>query len=218
MLSRQLVEYLKLGTGGSYSLSRDAIKHQIWDTRSFEENITSFTYFMQPLGSPWRAGNKTVNEINISDSGKLPNGQTMLFTHIGVHLQTYLQAASTAAATVAQAFINLMHSSVFEIQLAGRSFDFQVHGKQFLPGPISLSGATATDIASVRMGDTHASGWQKLDPAPIFIDQLVSFNVVQTLQNPDPAVDAILDANSSLLKGIYATMSVTLVGYLTRAK
>lgn len=217
MLTKQAYEFIKLGTGGTYSLSRDAIKHNLWDTRFFGTAVTNNTFFAQPLGAPWRAGNKTINETNLSDSGKLPNGQTFLITHISLGLQTYTQTANTTGHEFPRAFINLLHSSVFEIKVAGRDFDFQVHGSQFLPRPISVSGQLQTNNP-VRVGDMFASGIIKLDPAPIFLDQLVSFQVTQTIINADPAVTAILTADSSVLYGGYATMNVVLIGFLTRAK
>lgn len=221
MLTKQAVEYLKLGTGGSYSLARDAIKHQIWDTRYFATTIADWTFYQQPLNAPWRVGVKTLNETNLNDSGKLPNGQTMLFTRFGVAVIVPLAIADTTTAVVARSFANLLQSSVFEIRIAGRDFDFQIHGSQFLPRPIFLTGIqdNATNANDTyRVGDMIASGWAKLDPAPIFVDQLVSFSVVHRLGNPDTSVKAILDADASALYGEYATMQVTLEGFLTRAK
>lgn len=217
MLTKQAFEYIKLGTGGSYSLSRDAIKHNLWDTRYFGTTATNNTFFSQPLGAPWRAGNKTINETNLSDSGKLPNGQTFLITHLSIGLQAYTTTANTTGHEAARGFINLIHSSVFEIKVAGRDFDFQVHGSQFLPRPISVSGQLQTNFP-VRVGDMMASGIIKLDPAPIFLDQLVSFQVTQEVTNADPAITTILDADSSVLNGVHATMNVVLIGFLTRAK
>lgn len=217
MLTKQAFEYIKLGSGGTYSLSRDAIKHNLWDTRFFGTAATNTTFFSQPLGAPWRAGNKTINETNLSDSGKLPNGQTFLVTHVSIGLQTYTQTANVTGHEVPRGFINLIHSSVFEIKVAGRDFDFQIHGSQFLPRPMSVSGQLQTNFP-VRLGDTFGSGIIKLDPAPIFLDQLVTFQVNQTIINADPAVTAILNADSSVLYGAYATMNVVLIGFLTRAK
>jgi hypothetical protein len=217
MLTRQAYEYIKLGTGGTYSLSRDANKHNLWDTRFFGVAATNVTFFSQPLGAPWIAGNKTINETNLTDSGKLPNGQTFLINAISIGLQAYTTTANTTGHESSRAFINLIHSSVFEIKVAGRDFDFQVHGSQFLSRPISISGQLATNNP-VRVGDMIASGIIKLDPAPIFLDQLVSFQVTQTIVNANPAVTAILNADSSVLYGLYATMNVVLIGFLTRAK
>ena len=221
MLTKQAVENLKLGQGGSYSLARDAIKHQIWDTRYFSTAVADWTFFQQPLNAPWRVGVKTLNETNLNDSGKLPNGQTMLFTRFGVALIVPIAAANTNSLQLARAFNNLLQSSVFEITISGRAFDFQIHGSQFLPRPISIYGPEDNDTAAsfgVRVGDMIASGWARLDPSPIFVDQLVSFSVLHRMGNPDTGVKAILDADSSALYGDYATLQVTLEGFLTRAK
>lgn len=218
-LSRGALDALKLGQGGTYSLSRDALKHQVWDTRFFTAaTVDDHTFFVQPIGAPWRAGIKTINETNLADSGKLPNGQTFLAVRMGIALISAFPYTGTDAADVAQAFINLVQSSVFEIRIAGREFDFQIHGRQFLPA-LAINGDNGSVIASThRVGDLIASGWINLNPAPIFLDQLVSFNVNQRMQNPDPAVAAVLAADATILAGYYSTMQVTLEGFLTRAK
>lgn len=217
MLTKQAMEYIDLGTGGSYSLSRDAIKHQIWDTRFFGTTVSDFTFFTQPQGAAWRIGNKSINETNLLDSGKLPNGQTFLMTRIGVALMTYAAASTTNGADLSQAFLNLLDSSVFEIVIAGREFDFQFHGSQLRARPIHYVGDGGV-VGIVRVGDSIASGWLKLDPAPIFVDQLVTFSVRHRLNNPDTNILTVLNAAATLLNGIYATMQVTIEGFLTRAK
>lgn len=218
MLTKQAVEYIKLGSGGSYSLSRDAIKHRLWDTRQFGATAGDFVFFQQPNGAVYTAGtNKTTNETNIFDSGKLPNGQTFLINRMSVGLIVPTAAANTAAEQYARAFNNLLQSSYFEIIIAGRAFDFQIHGTEMLPRPISVYGQTATN-SPARYGDMLASGWAKLDPAPIFIDTLVSFQVNHRLGNPVAAVKTLLDADSALLLAAYASMICTIEGFLTRAK
>lgn len=219
MLTKQAVEYIKLGSGGSYSLSRDAIKHRLWDTRQFGTTASDTTFFQTPNGATWRAGgNKSTNETNIFDSGKLPNGQTFLINRLSVGLIVPVAAASEDCAELGRAFNNLLQSSYFEIVIQGRAFDYQIHGSELLPRPMSLYGNTAATVNAIRIGDMLASGWSKLDPAPIFVDTLVSFSVNHRLGNPDARVKALLDADATLLDGVYASMICTLEGFLTRAK
>jgi hypothetical protein len=209
---------IDLGRGGSYSVSRDAIKHQIWDTRTFGTSRSDFTFFSQPQGAQWKTNFiKTINETNMNDSGKLANGQTFVITRMGLGLTTALQSTATNGANLVQAFYNILQSSVFNIIVAGRDFDFQVHGRQFIT-PIAVNSPTAATVYAQQVGDQVASGWVKLDPSPIFLDQLVSFKVQQLFNNPDTSIQTVLDANCALLNGIYASMTVTLEGFLTRAK
>lgn len=219
---------IQLGAGGSYSTARDGIRHQVWDTRYFATTPSDNTYFVQPIGSAWRVGSKTKNETNLADSGKLPNGQTFLITRMGVALISAYEVGTTGAATwpnasiIAQAYTNIMQSSVFEIRIAGREFDFQVHGRQFLPA-LCINGYNAGTAGSVaRIGDTIVSGWIKLEPSPIFLDELVSFNVTQICDNADttnikasgkPLYNSFLWLNT-----YFCTMQVCLEGFLTRAK
>jgi hypothetical protein len=222
MLTKQAVEYIKLGSGGSYSLSRDAIKHRIWDTRQFGTTASDFVFFSQPNGATWTTGTtKSTNETNIFDSGKLPNGQTFLINRFSVGLIVPIAAASTEAVQLARAFNNILQSSYFEIIIQGRAFDFQIHGSELLPRPISVYGVEDNDTNGsfgVRVGDMLASGWAKLDPAPIFVDTLVSFSANHRLNNPVTAVKTLLDADATLLNTALGSMICTLEGFLTRAK
>jgi hypothetical protein len=221
---------IQLGAGGSYSTARDAIRHQVWDTRYFAATPSDSTYFSQPVGAGWTpaGATKTKNETNLLDSGKLPNGQTFLITRMGVSLMSHYEVGLTTATTwpnaslIAQAYTNVMQCSVFEIRIAGREYDFQVHGRQFLPA-LSINGYNAGTAGSVaRVGDTIVSGWIKLDPSPIFLDELVSFNVTQLVNNADTTNINLAGKplyNSTLwLNAYHCTMQVTLEGFLTRAK
>lgn len=216
MLTRGAMENIKLGAGGSYSLSRDAISHRIWDSRPFGTTISDHTYFAQPVGAPWIVNNKTTNETNVYDSGKLPNGQTFLINKFAVACR-FLSAATPDAATASAmtAYQAIIENSVFEITLQGRAFDFQLHGRQLLATPLAATYAVAN---TGRLGDMITSGWVRLDPTPIFLDQLVSFAVKQTVSNPVPGLVTILNAASTYLNGYYANMMVILDGFLTRAK
>lgn len=219
MLTKQAVEYIKLGSGGSYSLSRDAIKHRLWDTRQFGQTASDTVFFQTPNGATWRNNsNKSTNETNIFDSGKLPNGQTFLINRMSVGLIVPTEIGDTNTSELARAFNNLLQSSYFEIVIQGRAFDYQIHGSELLPRPMSLFGIGAATFSSDRIGDMLASGWTKLDPAPIFVDTLVSFSVNHRLGNPDARVKTFLDADAKLLDDVYASMICTLEGFLTRAK
>lgn len=215
-ITSEALRDIALGKGGSYSLSRDVLKHNVWDTMYVGTVAQDFTFFSQPIGSAWRANQKTKNETNMLDSGKLPNGQTFLVKRIGVGLIVPEGAAATNAPFIVQAYTNLMQSSVWQLRIAGREFDFECHGRQFLSA-VFLSGANATN-APYRSGDTIASGWISMENTPVFIDQLVSFSVNMALGNPDPAVKTQLDTDATLLNGLYATIQCSLEGVLTRAK
>ena len=222
---------IQLGAGGSYSTARDAIRHQIWDMRVFGTSPSDATYFTQPIGSALAIGSKTKTETNLADSGKLPNGQTFLVTRMGVALVSQFDVGSTCtqsaapvcnAALLAQAYVNVMQNSVFELRIAGREYDFQVHGRQFLPS-MCINGYNAGTAGSVvRVGDTMCSGWIKLEPSPIFLDELVSFNVSQLCGCPDTtniqAASKVLNNSFLWLSTFYSRMQVTLEGMLTRAK
>lgn len=224
-ITKTAANMIRMGAGGTYSNARDAIRHQIWDTRTIAATPSDCTFFSQPIGATWATGTKTKVETNLTDSGKLPNGQTILVTRISVALLSHYNMGSTGnttfpkASILAQAYTNIMQSSVFEIRVAGREFDFQVHGRQFLPS-LCVNGENAATLGSSRHGDTVVSGWIKLDPSPIFLDELVSFQVNQLMTNGDTTnVYATSLTNScAWLAANYCTLQVCLEGFLTRAK
>jgi len=224
MLTQKALEYLQLGTGGSYSLARDAIADRLWDTRAFSSTAQSYTYFSQPVGAPWIGGvAKTLNETNLYTTAALPNGQTFLINKFGIaaivpalYLGGINQYADNHCALQLQ---ELIQSSTFDIKIAGREYDFQIHGRQLMTMPFAVQGSSLSTIPTGnRMGDYIASGWAKLDPTPIFLDQLVTFQVTQTLQNPVPAIKTSLDVASAMLSTYNVTLMVVLEGFRTRAK
>lgn len=207
---------IALGKGGTYSLSRDVIKHSVFDTRYFAATISDNTFFSQPLGATWRVGSKSQIETNLSDSGKLPNGQTFLIKKFCISAISFLTPANTTAVTLAQSFVNVLHSSLFEIKIAGRDFDFQIPGAAFLPS-LAIHGANQTN-SPVRVGDQIASGAISLDSTPIFLDQMINFSVKHSLSNPDTNIQTILNASTALLYASNSVLQVRLEGVLTRAK
>jgi len=216
-LSNEAQQMLKLTAGGSYSLARDALKHRVWDSRYFTAaTIDSKTLFTQQIGQPWRVGSKSVIETNMQDAGKFPNGQIMVFTRVGVQLKTFAALDESAGDDLVQAFYNIMDSSVFEVKIAGRDFDAQISGAEFLPN-VKYSGNIATNNP-VRVGDVWASGWSRLDPTPIVLDQLVTFNVEHKFSNPDSNVQTVLESSASALNTANSVVTVVLEGMLTRSK
>jgi hypothetical protein len=152
------------------------------------------------------------------DTGKLPRGQVFLAIRMGIQCIIPPALDATVSDDYIQSFIGILDSSVFEVKITGREYDYQIHGSEFLP-ILKISGNTGSTSTVVTGGAVYPqAGWSSLKPTPIIIDEQVSFNVKQTLANPDSNVDTILDTYASLLNGAYATMKVTLEGLLTRAK
>lgn len=217
MITQNAKADLDLMAGGSYSQSRDVIKHVVYDTWHLPAASTDHTYFSQPVGSQFGGGTKTLNETNLTDSGKLPNGQVFLVKRFGVKCISYHPIADTDAPDVAQSFFNVLQSSVFELRTAGRDFDMQLPGSHLTP-MVAVNSLTATDIGAARAGDTIASGWYALGAFPIVYDQLVNFSAVQRIQNAVAAAATVVDAALTLLNGLEAGIQVQLEGVLSRAK
>jgi hypothetical protein len=215
------VNDINLLKGGSYSASRDIIKHRIWDERYIDGTVSDHTFFVNQIGSNWKVGfQKTIIETNMTESGRLPTMQTFIGKRMGVALISPLTTDTAVSEQVVQAYYNILQSSVFEFSVAGRAFDAQIHGREFL-SPVAVAGAGNTDTAAqspTRYGDLIASGWTSLDAYPFVIDNQINFSVLQRFSNPDTTMLPRLTASSTLLKNQYCVLQVTIEGVLSRAK
>jgi hypothetical protein len=216
-LTNAAVNALNLGRGGSYSISRDVVKHYLWDTWILPAVVTDHTFFQQGVGSAYGAAAKTLNETDLFDAGKLPNGQTFLIKRIGVVCVSAAPLASVAGATIAQSFINILQSSVWDIVVEGRTFDLRFPGSKLTPN-LAVSTITTATINAARVGDYVSSGWVPIDDFPIYLDTLVSFNVTAHIGNPIAATLVVINANAFALNALGATIQVVLEGVLTRSK
>jgi hypothetical protein len=214
-LTNGAVQNLQLQAGGTYGPTKDANAHRLFDVRSFGALANDYTYFVQPIGVAFLGGYKTLNETNMQGNGQLPQGQAFTIRRLGIALINITGATSQIAVDMLRAFNEILASSVFEIKVAGREWDYQIHGRNFLPMPGQVVGTLANGF---RVGDEIASGWVSLDPTPIVIGNLVNFSVIQHVQNAVGAITTLLNANSAYLSTYYGLMQVTLDGFLTRSK
>lgn len=219
-LTRGAKNDIDLGRGGSYSVSRDVIKHWLWDTYAIPAAPVSNTFFSQPVGAPFAGGIKTLTETNLTDSGKLPNGQTFLIKKMGIGLSVPINQGDDLAASLVQDFANLIQSVVFEIHVAGREFDYQIPGRAFLP-QVFVCGTQDNNTNAEqpsRVGDVITSGFSSLDNTPIYLDQLVSFSVNMRYNQAQAAHGTKISTSCTALNTEYAKLVVMLEGTLTRAK
>lgn len=219
-ITREAARDIKL-SGPSYGTGRDVLKHSLWDVRNFGTSANNATLFNQAIGSAFGGGSKTKNETNMEAGGRLPASQTFLVKKMAIFCQSVLKPADINGADIAQAFINILQSSYFNFRIAGREFDLQVSGAQFLPALhlFGLNSATATEgVSTTAAGFTVANGCFDLRSNPISIDELVQFQVDHVVENAVTAVTTELDAAFTLLNGLNSTLRVALVGTLTRGK
>lgn len=224
MLTKTAEKMIRLAQGGAYDASaREVKKHVIWDTRYFDTAASSRTMFSVPVGGGWVGGvNKTWNETNLDDPGKLPNGQEMVFTHIAPHFCIHYPDKTTPdLADIVRSCLFILENSIFELSIRNKAAECQVHGSEFEPRPIFLAGLqdNAADTEDVfQIGDGVSFGWLKLDPVPIPLGNGQGFTVDHTVTNGDPAVVTALNASSSTLHDNDVTMQVLLAGITTHAK
>lgn len=219
VITKSLADKLALVAQGSYSNEANALQHTLYDTAACPAALgANINYFTQPIGAAYGAGNKTVTETNLQEPGKLPNGQTFLVTAFSVALKA--NAASAAAGTneladdVMSGFYGFIQNSVFEVVIAGREYEYQVHGTELLPAaPLNVLG-TAN---AIRTGDYWTSGWTKLNSTPIVIGPNVTFSVRQIQGQQIAAALVAVNTAMALLNAQDAELQVRMRGILTRA-
>lgn len=213
VITRSAAESLTLGKNGSYSNEGNVLQHTLWDMLPFQNTTLAATntFFVAPISAT-----KTIIETNLQDAGKLPNGQTFLIKEIGLALIAGVVGADTDVNTVLAAYFNIIQNSVFEIKIAGREYDYQAPGANFL-NSVQVAGLNSAINGADTVGYFLATGWQKLSATPIVVGQLVTFSVIQRSGSNIAAVATILDTASDVLNTQNARLEVRLRGILTRA-
>jgi hypothetical protein len=206
---------------GSYGNSGDVQDHTLFDQLLFQATTVaaSRTFFTTPIGGAYGAGVKTFIETNMQDPGKLPNSQSFLIKQISVAFIPMFVQADVDGASILSSVINILQASLFEVKIAGREFDSQKPGAEFIPGFFAAMRTTIVDATdeAMRVGDVIQSGWIKYE-TPIPLGELVSFNVTQRTGSAVAALVTILDTASNLLAAQNAALQVRLRGTLTRSK
>jgi hypothetical protein len=206
---------------GSYGKSGDVQDHTLFDQLLFQNTTvaTNRTFFTTPIGGAYGAGVKTFIETNMQDPGKLPNSQSFLIKQVSLAFVPMFVQADVDGASILSSVINIIQASLFEIKIAGREFDMQKPGSEFLPGFFAAVRSTMVDATDrpIRVGDVIQSGWLKLE-TPIPLGEMVSFNVTQRTGSAIAALVTILDTASDLLEAQNAALQFRLRGTLTRSK
>lgn len=221
VIPRRTAQDLALMARGSYGNSGDVQDHTLFDTLLFQNTTVAAqrTFFTTPIGGAYGAGVKTFIETNMQDPGKLPNAQSFLIKQIGLAFIPMFVQADVDGGSILSSVINIIQASVFEVRIAGRDFDMQKPGTEFLPGFFAAVRSTIVDATDqvVRVGDVIQSGWLKFE-TPIPLGEMVSFNVTQRTGSAIAALVTILDTASDLLEAQNAALQIRLRGTLTRSK
>lgn len=218
VITSSVANDLSLLKNGSYSsVSGDVLDHTVYDSQLFQATTAraTTTFFTTPIGGAYGSGVKTKVETNLQDPGKFPAGQGFLIKEVGFAGIFADIGTTTVANTNAQAMVNILQFSTFEIRIAGREFDLQLPGSMFTPSMMTLSLASAAN--GIRLGDYLSSGWFKLS-APITIGELVSFNMTQITQSAVTALQTIVNNASNTLNGQNAALQMKFRGTLVRSK
>lgn len=207
ILSKAL-DMVRLAYGGAYADNvREVKQHRIYDTRYFTAAAGNATFFAVPIGGAWRAGQKSLNETNMRTSGQLPAGEDMVITHLSAKLLIPYEQEDNAIAQYARAFIQILQSSRFTFKIANKSFESEIHGTCLMPHPVYAVGhqvANAED--STVIGKSLSYGWWDLAPVPIPLGAQENFYVTHEVGNPVAGIATELDASSTVLNGVDATM------------
>lgn len=213
VITKSAMQDLQLGKNGSYSNEGNVLQHTLYDTLTFAATTVraQSLFFSVPIGTT-----KTLTETNLQDSGKLPNGQTFLIKSISFAAMIADIGTDDGINSNISAYVNIIQNSVFEIKIAGREFDMQKPGSEFLPSFMAASISAAANVAAAQ-SMFISTGEIKLAATPIPIGQLVTFGVVQKTGSATSALQTILNTASNNLNAQNAQLQIRLKGILTRA-
>jgi hypothetical protein len=187
---------------GSYGGRGDLLRHTLYDTNTITTGPIQ-EFFTTP-----QSGTKPVTDTNLRDTGKLPAGQS--FITMAVEFSFINVGTADALTTQAQHFLNAFQQSQFKLNIAGREFDLEVSGNEFLPGMIQSGVGTG---ATPQTGFFIKDGRIRVKPN-IVLGELVSFKVVQTYNTQNAGVLASLTA----LAAANCRVQYRLCGMLKRLK
>jgi hypothetical protein len=206
-LTRATINEIMLAKGGSYEAgSEDVQGHTLYDTLNIVTAATSnqYQFFSTPQSST-----KTLQQTNMTDSGKLPAGQAFYGKCIAIHPIFNLDAATDDDVS---SFYKVMENSTFRLVIVGRQFDWEAPGCDFMPS-VAKVGLAAAAVNS-RVGDYIHNNWLKFDPG-IAIGELVSFSVQWLIDTNATGVSTALTALAATL---VTQLRVKMKGTLIRAK
>jgi len=220
VITKAAADDLALGANGSYSNEGNALQHTLYDSALVPSTTAAQTsFFTVPIGGTYGLGGvKSLIETNLQDPGKLPNGQTFLIKAMSVALKLNMDDVAAGSNgnidDLINAYYTIQENSTWEIKIAGREFDFQAPGTEFIPTIHGVGVGSST--ATVRLvGDVMTAGWCKLAATPIPIGQLVSFQVIQRCASVNAATQ--LSSCFGILNTQEAELQVRLRGLLTRS-
>lgn len=218
--------------GGTYGKGGDVIDHYLWDTAEFANTTVraETRFFVKGFGQGfgYTAGaTKTLTETNLTDTGKLPAGQSFLVKAISISFLDNLEVAQATeanqvAAARVSAWYTLLHGSVFEFRFANQDFAWQAPGDIFLPS-VSVSAVqnALTTVATSRPVGVQTGAFMHYNwiamKTPLVIGELVSFSVNMKSGAGDIAAIQVGDATTTLFDG-KSLMKVILKGTMTRSK
>lgn len=221
MILKKAQEMISLAFGGAYAANvREVKTDRIYDTRYFGTTANDATFFTVPVGGQWAGGTqKSLNETNMRVSGQLPKGQDFLITHISAKLIVPMGAQEDSLVDYGRAFIQILQSSYFEFKIANKVYDCQFHGTCLMPKPFYAMGLqVANNQDSVTMGRVLGYGWWDLAPVPIPLGAEESFSATHYVGNPVADIATELDASSTVLNGVDATMQFVCRGLTMHRK
>lgn len=196
-----------LAKGGSYEAgSEDVQGHTLYDTLPIVAAATSsqYIFYSTPMSST-----KTLQQTNMSDSGKLPAGQAFYAKAIAIHPIFNLDAATDADVG---SFYKVLENCNFRLIVTGRQFDWEAPGCDFMPTVAQVGLSTAA--INSRVGDYTHPNWLSFQPG-IPIGELVSFSVTMTVDTNATGVSTALTALAATL---VTSLRIKIKGTLLRAK
>lgn len=192
------------------------VPHTIYDTYAFPTTVSGpIKHFTVPEGQTQNGLTKDATHTNLSEPGKLANGQDFSFRYIRISL--VLDEALTHHTTaVLAAYRSVLAHSRFRVKCTGtsREFENEFHGSRLL-GNEPVAGTTATDTNAILSSICVAPLSYDIGSPINLVDNsgaAVNFNVEQLANSSEIA------AALTVLNTAGARMHIDLIGFLKQPK
>jgi hypothetical protein len=220
LVPKGIADDLAMMGKGSYGNSADILSHHLYDTIVFPTTFPNngLVFFQKQIGGQYGiagASSKQIFETNMLDSGKLPSKQNFIAKRIRMDLISFIEDGVYDIMEVVTAFKVLLRSSVWEVHVAGREFDWQAPGTVFGTSIQEFNQTANATYSPARIGDYNHHCWVGI-PAPIVLEEQISFDV--TVKFGASESGTIITDAATILATQKAAMRVTFGGTLVRSK
>jgi hypothetical protein len=186
VMQQNTAKDVALLSNGSYDTGKgQAFDDYLWDTNLFPATVKQLQFFKTPIGSAYggvSGDTKTETETSMTDTGKLPAGQSFLINGITISLiqNPVFNPTSGYVSGISNAIINafnfVIKHSVWELKFTNTEYSWRDTGAIFMPMVNDAVDSITPTLASSNAGQYNHYNWVKV-ATKVPVSEQVNFSV-----------------------------------------